>query len=415
LRVALPFINYKSLLRLYQGAPEENGGGERLSRRGIAGYNCPVAVNDLERKIIRTISEDGPLTFETFMDMALYDPEYGYYASGKARIGRAGDYYTSPHLHPVFGRMLGRQIEEFWEFMGRPRDFRVIEMGAGAGHLCRDMLISFKDREIFESLSYNIIERNPPLRREQEDLLPEFRERVNWSSSLGEVGKMRGCLVSNELLDAFPVHLVMMEEELREIYVAVEDGRLKEVPGPLSSPALAGYFSSLHAAFKKGYTTEANLRVRDWLAEVDAAIDEGFVLTIDYGYTAREYYDEERNRGTLMCYYRHRLGEDPLQNVGEQDITAHVNFSSVKQWGEERGLSTIGFCGQGAYLTALGIDEEIQRISGESDDYLFELARIKKLILPQGMGESHMVMVQYKGKGAPVLKGFNLRNRRRYL
>jgi SAM-dependent MidA family methyltransferase len=374
-----------------------------------------VAVNDLEKKIILKIRKDGPLTFDVFMDMALYDPEYGYYTSGKARIGRSGDFYTSPHLHSVFGRMLGRQIEEFWGFMGRPRIFRVVEMGAGAGYLCKDMLGYLKEREIFGSLSYSIIERNPEIRRQQEDLLLEFRGMVNWSSSLGEIEKVPGCVVSNELLDAFPVHIVVMEEELREIYITVEGERLKEVTGQLSSPALSEYFSSLSAVFTEGYRTEANLRTHDWLAEVDAAIDEGFILTVDYGYTAREYYHEERNRGTLMCYYRHSLTENPLQNVGEQDITAHVNFSSVKQWGDERGLSTIGFCGQGAYLTALGVDEEIARLSRSSANYLFELARIKKLILPQGMGESHMVMVQYKGRGVPVLRGFNLRNRIRYL
>jgi SAM-dependent MidA family methyltransferase len=375
----------------------------------------PVPVNDLERKIIRKINEEGSVTFEMFMDMALYDPQYGYYTSAKERIGRSGDFYTSSHLHPVFGRMLGRQVEEFWEFMGRPRDFRVLEMGAGAGYVCKDMLDYLKHREIFKVLSYAIIERSPAMRRAQEDLLLEFKDKVRWSCSLGEIGKVRGCLLSNELLDAFPVHLVAMEDALKEIYVTVVDGRLKEVSGPLSSPVLSEYFSALPAVFEKGYTTEANLRVRDWLAEAEAAVEEGFVLTIDYGYTAREYYSEERNRGTLMCYHRHRLVEDPLQHVGEQDITAHINFSSVKQWGEERGLRTIGFCGQGAYLASLGIDEEIQRLSEESEDYLFELARIKKLVLPQGMGESHMVMVQYKGEGMPALRGFKLRNRTRYL
>lgn len=374
-----------------------------------------AGVSDLERKIIRRIHQDGPLTFDAFMDMALYDPQYGYYASGKARIGRSGDFYTSSYLHPVFGRMLGRQVEEFWTYMGKPGDFRVIEMGAGAGYLCKDMLGYLKEREIFSSLSYTIIERYPEVRGKQEGLVRDFGNHVVWASSLGEIGSVRGCLLSNELLDAFPVHIVVMEEELKEIYVAAEDGRLKEARGPLSDAALADYLGALHGDFEKGYTTEVNLRARDWIAGAEAALGEGFILTIDYGYTAREYYSGDRNRGTLMCYYRHQLSEDPLRNVGEQDITAHVNFSSLKGWGEERGLATIGFCGQGAYLTALGIDEEIKRLSEESADYLFELARIKKLILPQGMGESHMVMVQYKGTGNPVLRGFSLRNRARYL
>ncbi len=374
-----------------------------------------MAANALEQKIIQKISDEGPITFERFMEMALYDPDCGYYSSGEARVGRAGDFYTSSHLHQVFGRMLGRQVEEFWEYMGRPDHFEVVEMGPGAGHLCRDMLDYLKDRDLGKSIKYSLIERNPARRLEQEELLDEYREMLRWFPSLDEISEMRGCLLSNELLDAFPVHLVMMEDELKEIYVAAEDGRLKEVPGPPSDPAIAEYFRDLSVGLEKGCKTEVNLRIRDWLGRVDRAIVEGFVLTIDYGYTSREYYNEDRNRGTLMCYRRHQLAEDPLVNVGRQDITAHVNFSSLKRWGEEMGLRTIGFCGQGAYLASLGIDEEIHRLSEESGDYLFELARIKKLILPQGMGESHMVMVQYKGEGTPTLRGFALRNRTRYL
>jgi SAM-dependent MidA family methyltransferase len=375
----------------------------------------PMAVNALEQKIIRKISDEGPIPFERFMEMALYDPDWGYYASGEARIGRAGDFYTSSHLHPVFGRMLGRQVEEFWEYMGRPAGFDVVEMGPGAGHLCGDMLDYLKDREIRKSMRYTLIERNPSRRREQEELLGEYRQMLGWSSSLDEISGMRGCLLSNELLDAFPVHLVLLDDELKEIYVTAEGGRLMEVPGPPSDPAITEYFSDLPVGLEKGYKTEVNLRIRDWLAGVGRAVREGFLLTIDYGYTSREYYADDRNRGTLMCYRRHQLVEDPLGNVGKQDITAHVNFSSLKKWGEEMGFRTIGFCSQGAYLTSLGIDEEIQRLAEESADYLFELARIKKLILPQGMGESHVVMVQYKGEGTPALRGFALRNRTRYL
>ncbi len=374
-----------------------------------------MVANALEQKIIQKISDEGPVTFERFMQMALYDPDWGYYASGEARVGRAGDFYTSSHLHPVFGRMLGRQVEEFWEYMGRPEQFEFVEMGPGAGHLCRDMLDYLKDRDLGKSMRYSLIERNPSRRREQEELLDEYREMLNWFPSLDEITGARGCLLSNELLDAFPVHLVMMEDELKEIYVAVEGGCLKEVAGPPSDSAVTEYFRDLSVGLEKGCKTEVNLRIRDWLGSVGSAIREGFVLTIDYGYTSREYYSEDRNRGTLMCYRRHQLSEDPLVNAGRQDITAHVNFSSLKRWGEEMGFRTIGFCGQGAYLTSLGIDEEIHRLSEESGDYLFELARIKKLILPQGMGESHMVMVQYKGEGAPTLRGFALRNRTRYL
>jgi SAM-dependent MidA family methyltransferase len=374
-----------------------------------------MSFNDLERKIIQIIGREGPITFEKFMEMALYDAEFGYYRSGNARIGREGDFYTSPYLHPVFGGMIGRQIEEFWECMGMPHEFEVLEMGAGAGYLCKDILDFLKGREVFAALRYGIIEPGPAVTEEQKVLLSDYRSRVKWFPSLGEVSGIRGCLLSNELLDAFPVHLVQMEDELKEVYVGIEGGRLRESSGPLYNRAVLDYLREFSVELERGYRTEVNLRIKDWLGSVASVLAEGFVLTIDYGYTSREYYSEDRNRGTLMCYRRHQVTEDPLVNVGEEDITAHVNFSAVKKWGEASGFETIGFCGQGAYLTSLGIDEEIKQLASESKNYLFELARIKKLILPQGMGESHQVMIQYKGTGAPKLKGFTMRNRMKYL
>lgn len=370
---------------------------------------------DLEHKIIQKIGEDGPITFEKFMDMALYDPEFGYYTSRNARLGRKGDYYTSSYLHPVFGAMLGRQLEEMWEAMGRPSDFEVLEMGAGSGYLCKDILDSLRKSKIFSSLRYCIIELSPAMREEQKGVLGEYAGKVKWFISLGEVKGARGCLLSNELLDAFPVHLIQMEDELKEVYIGTSDGRFREYLGPPSGHSVPDYLAEFSVQLERGYRTEVNLRIRDWLRSAADALAAGFILTIDYGYTAQEYYSEDRNRGTLMCYHKHQLIEDPLVNIGEEDITAHVNFSSVKRWGEEADFKTLGFCGQGAYLTSLGIDDELKRLAEESNDYLFELARIKKLILPQGMGESHQVMIQYKGPGTPELKGFTMRNRMRYL
>ena len=374
-----------------------------------------MASNELERKIIQKISEDGPITFEKFMDMALYDADLGYYTSGNTRIGRKGDYYTSSYLHPVFGAMLGRQLEEMWEAMGRPCDFDVLEMGAGSGYLCKDILDSLKEREIFSSLRYYIIELSPTMREKQKGVLGDYQGKVRWFLSLGEVNGATGCLLSNELLDAFPVHIIQMEDELKEVYVGTSQGRFREYLGPPSDHSVHDYLAEFSVQLEGGYRTEVNLRIRDWLRSAAAAVAAGFILTIDYGYTAQEYYSEDRNRGTLMCYHKHQLIEDPLVNIGEQDITAHVNFSSVKRWGEDADFKMLGFCGQGAYLAALGIDDELKRLAEESKDYLFELARIKKLIMPQGMGESHQVMIQYKGPGKPELKGFTIRNRMRYL
>lgn len=378
----------------------------------------------LQQKIIDRIKSEGPIPFRTFMEMALYEPELGYYTSQNTKIGRAGDFYTSSHLHPVFGMMIGKQIEEMWERMGQPSDFKIVEMGSGAGYLCKDMLDYYKglgvmgqgvEREIIKSLQYTIVEINPAMREQQEKLLAEFSAKVQWVSSLNELNNIKGCIFSNELLDAFPVHLIEMEDEIKEIFVGTDGEALKEIKGKPGTSGILDYIKEFSLELPKRYRTEVNLDIKKWLNEVNNALAEGFILTIDYGYPAWDYYGEDRNRGTLLCYHKHQIVEDPYQNIGEQDITAHVNFSSVKKWGEELSIKTIGFCRQGTFLMSLGIDEAIAEIHKNSPDYLFEVARIKKLILPGTLGETHKVMIQYKGNGEPKLRGFSIKNQMKNL
>jgi len=368
-------------------------------------------MNPLQQKIIERIKTEGPIPFVTFMEMALYEADLGYYATHNIEIGRAGDFYTSQHVHPAFGAMIAVQLEEMWKTMGRPPDFYAIEPGAGAGLMCLDILQYLQDKEFYHALTYLLVETNPSVQLKQKNVLKKYEDKVRWASSLLTVGNRKGCILSNELLDAFPVHLVGMNEEIREIYITFsDDSSFSEIRMPPSTPALTDYFDEFSVQLPKGYRTEINLRIKDWLQSSSEILSEGFILTIDYGYPSREYYSEERNRGTLLCYYRHQVHEDPYINIGHQDITAHVNFSSVKKWGEFFGFRTLGFCRQGAYLISLGIDGIIQKLYADSPDYLFEVARIKRLIFPGTLGETHKVMVQYKGKGNPQLQGFSMKN-----
>lgn len=372
---------------------------------------------NVEKKIIEKIKKEGPITFETFMEMALYEPSLGYYASKKFEIGRYGDFYTSPHLHPIFGIMIGKQIEEMWQLMKEPSDFIIVEPGAGAGYMCKDILDYLNSKGILDSFTYFIIENNSFVRDKQKLLLKDYSEKVNWFSSLKEIEKVRGCILSNELLDSFPVHIIEMGNELQEIYVTVDDKNnfseeIKEIKDKPSTEELNHYIKEFSISLPQGYRTEINLRIREWLRIVNKVIFEGFIFTIDYGYPAWDYYSEERNRGTLLCYYRHQVNENPYQNIGEQDITAHVNFTSLKKWGEEYGFKTIGYCQQGVFFVSLGIDKIIQKIFKHEPDYLFELAKIKRLILPGTIGETHKVMIQYKGKEELTLKGFLIKNQK---
>ena len=373
------------------------------------------AMNPLERKIAGKIKDEGPISFETFMKMALYEPGLGYYSSDRIEIGKAGDYYTSQHLHPVFGAMLGKQLEEMWKIMGRPSVFYAVEPGAGEGYMCHDILQFLNDKDIYAALNYVIVEPHPFMKGKQKKLLDRYTDKIAWSSSLKELKEFKGCILSNVLFDAFPVHLIEMEDELKEIYVAAENDLFTELRLPPGTQALAGYLEEFSIQLPPGFRTEINLGIKDWLREAGEVLSEGFILTIDYGHPAREYYSEERNRGALLCYHKHQLSENPYQYVGEQDITAHVNFSSVKKWGEEYGFKTLGFCSQGAYLVSLGIDEIIAELYRNSKDYLFELAKIKRLILPGTIGETHKVLIQHKGAVVPELSGFKIKNQKHKL
>ena len=351
------------------------------------------------------------------MEMALYEPELGYYTSQKTRIGKSGDFYTSSHLHPAFGIMIGKQIEEMWEIMNRPSIFQIVEMGSGAGYLCKDILDYLKNRELFNSLNYTIVELNPAMKTSQQNLLTDFSGKIRWATSVRELNNIKGCFLSNELLDAFPVHIIEMNDEIKEIFVSADNEKFTEVEGAPGTSKIADYLKEFSIELEKGHRTEINLEIKKWLSEINLALTEGFILTIDYGYSSADYYSEDRNRGTLLCYHEHQVTEDPYRNIGEQDITAHVNFSSVKKWGDELGIKTIGFCRQGTFLVSLGIDEVIAEIhkSHKNSDYQFEVARIKKLILPGTMGETHKVIIQYKGSRKPALRGFAIKNRMREL
>ncbi len=366
----------------------------------------------LKQKIIEKIKKQGPITFEAFMDMVLYCPELGYYTSRELSIGPKGDFYTSPHLHPVFGAAIGKQIEEMWEIMDKPSDFNVVELGGGSGYLCKDILSYFRKLPLFNSLSYIIIEINAVMRNNQKNLLSDFSDKIRWVSSLNELKNIKGCVFSNELLDAFPIHMVEMVNELKEVYIALDDNKFIEQLQNVSDINIINYFKLFSIDIPTGYRTEINLKIEDWLKDVHGILSEGFILTIDYGYTAQEYYGLERSKGTLLCYHKHRVTENPYENIGRQDLTAHVNFSSIKKWGDKIGLKTIGYCSQGTFLLALGIDKLITELCGNSSDYNSEVLKIKGLILPQGMGESHKVMIQYKGAYNPNLRGFSIRNQK---
>ncbi len=359
----------------------------------------------LSEIIKEKIQHQGPISFRDFMEMALYYPELGYYSSAKEKIGKMGDYYTSPNLTPVFGEIIGRQLEEMWRILGG-KEFTVVEMGAGMGLLSGDVLAYLKkNEELYNNLNFRIIEKSPAMRREQKKLL---HEKVTWHYSLEELRGIRGCIFSNELVDAFPVHLVVMENELMEVFVDYENGFI-EILKP-ASDELKNYFDEPGVVLPQGYRTEVNLDAINWIKEIGASLNVGFVMTIDYGYPSFELYRDYRNRGTLMCYYKHTANETPFEHIGEQDITTHVNFSALFQWGRKNGLELCGFTDQSHFLIGLGIEEYLIRLQeNEPENYLKKMLPIKTLMME--MGDTFKILIQEKGVDCSELSGLKYLSR----
>jgi SAM-dependent MidA family methyltransferase len=313
------------------------------------------------------IQESGPIPFSQYMGEVLAH----YYSSERSPIGNEGDFYTSSDLDPIFGELLARHFQSLAQEF---KAFTLVELGAGKGLLARDVLQHV-------SFPYLILERSPAMRRRQEQVLSG--KNVTWIDELPK--GITGCIFSNEFFDALPVHRVVRRGGvLREIYVTQD---FEEIEGELQE--------SIDVPLAEGQTADINLEARMWIRRIADSLDSGYHLAIDYGYLRDEFYAQPH--GTLMCYWRHQATENPYMRIGEQDITAHVNFSDLIDEGRGVSLETLRFGTQMDYLVEHGILDEIRKLAEAGDAVSMQrLLRIKKLILPGSMGERFKVLVQNK-------------------
>ncbi|HEY9874183.1 MAG TPA: class I SAM-dependent methyltransferase [Candidatus Obscuribacterales bacterium] len=355
------------------------------------------------------------ITFAEYMDLALYHPQHGYYATGAANIGSQGDFFTSPHLGADFGELLAEQFLEMWDILGRPNPFTLVEMGAGQGLVAADILryLHRHHQEFFHALEYIIVEKAAAMIAQQQQLLQQLvpTAQIRWST-LEEIpdASISGCCFSNELVDALPVHQIILEGgQLAEIYVTTGSGESEfiEVTDEPSTPRLPEYFHLVGIEFPvgvypDGYRTEVNLAALDWMSTIADKVKRGYILTIDYGYQAVRYYNPMRHQGTLQCYYRHRHHNDPYIYIGHQDITAHVDFTALERQGELCGLQRVGFVQQGLFLMALGLGDRITSNTAKPaksqgvQEILQRRQALHQLIDPIGLG-GFGVLVQSKG------------------
>lgn len=362
-------------------------------------FGSHIENDALCRIIVGDIRAAGRIPFRRFMELALYHPVHGYYSAPWPVIGRAGDYLTGPELSALFGAMMGRQVAEVWEQLDRPGSFTVVEAGPGNGTLARDLL-DWAVRAapgLRAALRYVLVEQGASQRERQQRLLGN-EPGVSWAESLPE--RVTGCIISNELLDAMPVHVVRVEGgRLHEQCVTLDDGRLTEMWDEPSTPELACYFDALGLSPGEGARAEVNLEAPRWMEQAARALERGLILTLDYGYPARTLYAPWRTQGTLLCFVRHTANQEPLARVGRQDMTAHVDFTTVARAGVQQGLALAGFTSQREWLTALGIHEALRSAQGE--EYFARYRAVNELLESAGLGRVR-VLALTRGLPAPL-------------
>ncbi len=367
----------------------------------------------LMRQIVRAIEQSGgAIPFDMFMDMALYAPGLGYYVAGSRKFGDQGDFITAPEVSPLFAQCLARQLAPI---LSELPSADVLEFGAGSGILAADLLKSLASLDRLPP-RYLILEVSPELKSRQQATLqarvPDLLERVVWLERMPE--RFSGCVVANELLDALPVSRFRLEDgRIQECFVVRDGDRLK---ASYRAPVTAGLEAAVkrlrarYGPFGSVYQSEINLRQAAWIKTLARSIRQGVVLLIDYGYGSAEYYHPQRDRGTLMCHFRHRAHSDPFRWVGIQDITCQVDFTAAAKAAVESGFSLGGYTTQAHFLLANGLDSLLA--DSDPEDVARHLALmqgVKRLTLPSEMGERFKVLGLLKGLQLN-LQGFTMRD-----
>jgi SAM-dependent MidA family methyltransferase len=368
----------------------------------------------LAARIRDEIRRSGPIPFARFMELALYDPEGGYYRSAEARPGRSGDFVTAPELHPIFGEMLGRAVEEAWRVLGAPDPFVVREHGAGEGALAVPLL---RGRSV--AIRYAPVEVDD---RRLAALRQRFADAGMTDRLVGIEGgePFDGIVLANEVLDALPVHRVRRRgDALRELAVDVgPSGAFVEAEVEPTTPALAARLVAEGIELADGQTAEIGLAIDAWVASAAAPLRRGLMILIDYGGPAAELYDPVRRRdGTLRAYVRHQVSDDPYRYVGRQDLTAHVDVTAVVRAAERAGLVTLGITTQAEALMGLGVEERLREIQADPattfEDYATLRSSLMRYLDPAAMGRFRVMVFgrDWPAETVPDLLAFDLGRR----
>ncbi|MCG7756467.1 MAG: SAM-dependent methyltransferase [Nitrosomonas sp.] len=351
------------------------------------------------------------ISFEHYMNLALYAPGMGYYSSGATKLGSAGDFVTAPEISPLFGRTLAQQL---WQISQHLTRFNILEFGAGSGKLARDILLELEKSAALPE-KYYILEVSADLRERQQSRLkqeiPHLADRIEWLEQLPD--QFTGVVLANEVLDAMPVHIVKWHDDtVLERGVTWQNDQFAWQDRVIQDQELLTIAQQLTPEISPDnqpidYVSEINLAAVHFMRSLTSTLQQGIILLIDYGFGRSEYYHPQRNQGTLMCHYRHHAHDDPFYLPGLQDITSHIDFSAITQAGQSGGLVLLGYTTQAYFLLNCGITGILAQTSAEdTSHYLPQSGQVQKLVSPAEMGELFKVIAFGKNFFEP-LSGFN--------
>jgi SAM-dependent MidA family methyltransferase len=360
----------------------------------------------LAARIRDEIERDGPITFARYMELALYDPDGGYYRSDAARPGRHGDFLTAPEAHPIFGAALSRAVADAWDRLGQPDPFVLREYGAGTGTLALAILDGVRTErpDLATAIRYEPIEVEPRRLEAIASRLGAAGHDARLTVPVSTDRPVDGFFLGNEVLDALPTHRVVQRAgELREVLVGSREGELVDVEADPSTPGLARRLAEDRVGLADGQRGEICLAIDAWIASAAAGLGRGVIMLIDYGYTAAELYDPVRRRdGTLRAYLRHRVHDDPYLHVGRQDLTAHVDVTAVERAASAAGLAHLGTTTQAEFLVGLGTAGLLAAIQTDPattmEAYLAVRSALIRLLDPAAMGRFRVMAF---GRGWP--------------
>lgn len=360
--------------------------------------------------IIKAIQQEkGSISFRQFMEMSLYEPSFGYYVAGQHKLGAQGDFITAPEVSPLFSQCIAQQCAQV---LNHSKEInKLLEFGAGSGIMAAHILLHLESINCLPE-HYYILDLSPDLIARQketiEKLAPHLLTHVIWIKDISSLVDFKGIILANEVLDAMPVELFSLaNNEVMQKRVGIIDNQFQWIEQPANECLRTQVNNRIIAPIENNdtqYYSELNPNIDSWIEQLSKILSQGLILLIDYGYTRNEYYHPDRETGTLICHYQHKVHNNPLWYPGLQDITANVDFTHIAEAADDVGLSVSGFTNQATFLINSGLESLFNELLAHNPDQTYALAQqVRTLSLPAEMGDHFKVIALTKHFDTPLI------------